>query len=451
MSKTYRPYSPTQSLLLPQSPLEWLPEGHLAFFILDVVAELDLSPIHAHYERELRGKPPHDPQMMLALLFYGYCVGVPSSRKIERKTHEDVAFRVLSAGQHPDHTRISEFRRIHGPVLNGLFLEVLTISMRAGLASLGHLVLDGTKEKANASKHKAMSYGRMKEKELLLKQKVKDLLCAAEEADQAEDAKYGKERRGEELPEDLRIAKTRLAKIRKLRAELEAEAVEQEKERASKGDGDEPPSGPSADLPEHQIPTENDGSPTRKAQRNFTDPESRIQKTGDGFIQGFNAQIVVDEDTQIIVAQAVTNQPPDVEHLAPLLLQAIGNCGAPPEKFTADAGYFSEANVAFCEGLGVDPYIATGRTKEDGPSECPQGRPPGGQTLKQQMDRKLRTKAGKAVYAKRKQVVEPVFGQVKGARGFRQFLRRGLVKVREEWALICLTHNLLKIHRWAAG
>src|SRR5712691_3332434 len=296
MAKTFQPYEPEQSLLFPPSPRDWLPEGHLAYFVMDVVRELDLGDIHAHYERELRGQPPYHQQMMVALLVYGYCTGVASSRKIERKTHEDIAFRVIAAGHHPDHTAVSEFRRIHLERLAGLFVQVLQLCQRAGLVKLGHVALDGTKVKANASKHKAMSYERMKAKEKELREKVKALLQAAENEDAYEEQRNGLTRRGDELPEELRRTKDRLAKIRAAKKALEEEARQQ----AKRDDDDEPKSG----LPSHQIPREKDGKPTAKAQRNFTDPDSRIQKSGDGFVQGYNAQIAIDEAQQIIVAQA---------------------------------------------------------------------------------------------------------------------------------------------------
>ena len=442
--KTFRPYSPRQSYLLPPSPLDWLPEDHVAYFILDVVSQLDLSRILAPYEREERGFPPHHPQMMLGLLLYGYCVGITSSRKIERKTYEDVAFRVVSGGTHPDHSCIADFRARHREAFADLFKEVLQLCIKAKLVKLGHIALDGTKMKANASKHKAMSYDRMKRQEAELGQKVERLLRAAEKADAEEDERYGKDRRGDELPEDLRHAETRLERIRAAKAELEAEA----KAQAKKGeDGNEPPTGGSTPLPRHQVPREKDGTPTPKAQRNFTDPDSRVQKTGDGFIQGYNCQAAVDAENQIIVAEAVTNQPPDVEHFIPMLEQVVANCGRKPRRASADSGYYSEKNVATAEAMGIDPYLATGRQKRgEPPLPPPRGRPPGDLTAKQKMARKLATRAGRAVYSRRKVIAEPPFGQIKQARGLRQFLLRGIDKVRAEWSLICLTHNLLKLH-----
>ncbi|MGH8322893.1 MAG: IS1182 family transposase [Steroidobacteraceae bacterium] len=468
MNKTYRPYEPDQSFLLPPSLQEWLPEDHLALFVLDVVKQLDLSVIYGHYERELRGFPPHHPRMMVTLLLYAYCVGVPSSRKIEKRTQEDVAFRVLCANTHPDHKCISEFRRIHLATLASLFVQVLKLCAKAGLVKLGHVALDGTKIKANASKHKAMSYERMKKDEAALEQKVAELLRDAEAADAAEDTAFGKDRRGDELPEDLRRAKDRLGRIRALKAELEAEAkeqavlaraqateqaqveaalVERKNVEAARSDDDEPPAPPSPEpLPMHQVPTGADGAPTPKAQRNFTDAESRIMKTGDGFVQGYNAQIAVDEAAQIIVALGVSNQSPDAQHFVPMLDRIVENCGATPERASADNGYFSEANLARAASRGIDAYVATGRTKHsntgDAPTESDE------HSVKGRMKAKLATDEGKRVYSRRKVIVEPVFGQIKN-RGFRNFLLRGLEKVRGEWSLIALSHNLLKLH--AAG
>lgn len=454
MSKTYRPYNPNQSFLLPPSPREWLPEGHLAYFVLDIVGELNLGPIFKYYEAERRGNPPHHPGMMVALLLYAYAVGVPSSRQIEKKTHEDVAFRVVAGGTHPDHTRISEFRRIHGKALQGLFLDVLKLCQKAGMVKLGHVAIDGTKVKANASKHKAMSYERMQKQEAELEAKVKQLLAAADVADAAEDAKYGAGRHGDELPEELRRSKDRLAKIREAKAALEAEAKEsRESSKAPKEprDPDSPSDGSNSELPSHKVKTKADGTPDAKAQRNFTDPDSRIQKTGSGFLQGYNCQAAVDAEHQIIVAQAVTNQPPDVEHLVPLTRQVMENCGAAPKKESADAGYFSEKNISVLQALGVDPYIATGRTKHGEQPPPILGRPPANLTAKQRMARKLLTKKGSAIYRRRKVIVEPVFGQIKGARSLRSFLMRGLTNVRVEWSLFCTTHNLLKLFRFAAA
>ncbi len=480
MAKSYRPWDPTQSFLLPPSPLEWLREGHLAYFVLDVVGELDLSSIErAVQAKDPRGERPYDPRMMTALLVYGYAVGVASSRKIERATDEDVAFRVIAAGARPDHTRISEFRRTHLAALAGLFVQVLRLCQAAGLVKLGHVALDGTKVKANASKHKAMSYDRMQRSERELRAEVDRLLAEAEQADRDEDARFGPARRGDELPEELSRRESRLARIREAKRQLEAEAsatrarelseraqhddgspaiqerrkkqaraaaqqAEEKAEAADKPTPDLAPRDPDA-LPSHQVEATAEGEPAPKAQRNFTDPESQIMKGSDGFVQAYNCQAAVDEAHQIIVAQAVTNQPPDVEHLRPMVNRIVQDCGAPPRTLTADAGYWSESNAAWCGSEGVDAYIATGRSKHGAAPALARGRPPKGLDARGWMQRKLTTKRGRAVYARRKAVVEPVFGQVKQARGFRQFLLRGLAKVQGEWALISLGHNLRKL------
>lgn len=424
--------------------MDWVPEGHLARFILDVVEQLDLTEIFEHYEREQRGYPPHHPQMMVALLLYGYSVGVASSRKMEKHCYEDVAFRVISGNTQPDHTCISEFRRIHLPSLAALFVQVLKLCEKAGLVKLGHVALDGTKIKANASKHKAMSYERMKKKDDELRAKVEELLRQAEQTDADEDARFGKDRRGDELPTELQRAESRRARIRELKAELEAEAKAQREAAAHDDSDDDSPPG-ATPLPSHQIPTKADGTPTDKAQRNFTDADSRIMKTGDGFIQGYNAQAAVDEAHQVIVGQALTNQPPDAEHLLPMLEEVVANCGRAPDEASADAGYFSESNVLGAIERGVDPHIAIGRRKHDEPAATVRGRSAKDLTFKELMARKLATKRGAKIYSRRKVIVEPVFGQIKN-RGFRQFLLRGLAKVRGEWSLITLTHNLLKLH-----
>ena len=319
------------------------------------------------------------------------------------------------------------------------------------MVKLGHVSLDGTKVKANASKHKAMSYERMQKDEQRLREKVAALLKAAAVADAEEDKTYGKDNRGDELPEDLRRAKDRLARIEELKAALEAEArAQHEAEKAAEGDDRDPPPPGAPPLPTHKVPRMKDGTPGPKSQRNFTDPESRIMKSGDGFVQRYNCQAAVDAEHQIIVAQAVTNQPPDVEHLIPMVEKVVQNCDGIPDKWSADAGYFSEQNVIEIVKWKIDPYIATGRRKHDEPSPTVRGRPPASLTIKQRMARKLATKQGAAVYARRKVIPEPVFGQIKEARGFRRFLLRGLAKVRAEWSLVALTHNLLKLHQAAS-
>jgi transposase/IS5 family transposase len=473
MSKSYRPWAPEQSYLLPPSPTDWLPEGHLAYFVLEVVRELDISAIEgAIQEKDSRGTRPYSPRMMTALLLYAYSVGVFSSRKIERGTYEDVAFRVIAAGQQPVYTTINGFRLDHRDALSGLFLQVLKLCRRAGLGSLGHVSLDGSKVQANASKHKAMSYARMAEEDKRLMAEIEKLLFSAEEADRRDDARYGEGQREEDLPESFRHKAGRQQKIREAMSALEAEAkearaaelrelAEKQRERASasddertrksattlatqsdakadklaprKDDDDEDPNGGAGDLPQHRVSTTADGAPAPKAQRNFTDADSRIMVRNGAFLQAFNAHLVVNED-QVIVAHAVTNQAPDVEHLVPMLEQVEDNCGVRPVALSADSGYFSEANARHCARAGIDAHIAVGR-KEDGAI----GRLP--------MHDKLTTSRGKELYARRKAIIEPVFGQIKQAMGFRRFSLRGLAKVPQEWGIVCLCHNLLKLWR----
>ena len=337
MSKTFVPYDPDQQLLLPAALQEWLPPDHLAYFISDVVDQLDLSEITVRY-REQRGGPPYHPRMMVKVLLYGYCTGVSSSRRIANRLHEDIAFRVLAANNTPDFRTVSDFRKDHLPSLSGLFLQVLALCQRAGLVKLGHVALDGTKVKASASKHKAMSYRRMKEKEAQLESEVAELLRRAQEVDEEEDRRYGRDKRGDELPEELSFREGRLKKIREAKAALEAEA-QAEAEQAEAG-GRNPP-----------------GVPDDKAQRNFTDAESRIMPGPGGrdFQQAYNCQAVVDDAHQVIVAARATNQPSDKNQGVPMMEQAIANAGAVPRELSADAGYYSAKAVDELYALGVDP------------------------------------------------------------------------------------------------
>lgn len=545
--KQYRPWAPDQTFLLPPSPRDWLPAEHLAYFILDVADTLDLGEIVREiHAKDPRGTQPYDPRLMVALLIYGYCTGVRSSRAIERATYEDIPFRVIAGECHPDHATISEFRRQHLKAFRGLFLAALKMCQEAGLVKLGNVALDGTKISANASKHKAMSYERMKRTEAELSAEVQQLLAEAEQADAAEDAKHGKGRRGDELPEELSRRESRLAKLRAAKAALEAEAArtradtvaeqarrarekaeaeadegEREKlaraaERASKKAADaealaakqaekasgpasptkeraaacspeaadlavpddvgpaeasaqegvpgaveaepgvitDPPSHAPKDgeappaLPHHRVKATKEGLPHDKAQRNFTDPDSRIMGKGKDFVQAYNGQIVVDEAHQIILATALTNQAADPEHLPYMLDQTLANCEAAPQALTADAGYFSAENAAYAAGREVDAFIAVQRQKrqeqdsEDNPAPLPDD-----SDARQKMAEKLRTPEGKAAYARRKAIVEPVFGQMKEAMGFRRFLVRGLDKARGEWDLAATAHNLLKLFR----
>jgi transposase len=432
MGKSYRPYYPDEELLLPPSLRDWLPENHLAYFVSDVVDNLDLSAMDAVYGDEKRGQPPYDPLMMTKVLVYGYCVGVFSSRKIERRLVEDIAFRVLAADNQPNFRTISDFRKIHLKTLAGLFEQVLQIALEAGAMKVGRVALDGTKVKANASKHKAMSYDRMQEKEKQLKAEVKQLLEQAEAADAAEDARYGKDRTGDELPAELERRETRLKKIKEAKRALQERARQQ-----AVTEGSDP----------------QQAKPKDKDQYNFTDPESRIMKGADGFVQAYNAQAAVEPDLQLIVGQTVTQAANDKQQLMPLVEVIEQQSGQRPEEVLADSGYCSEPNLEALESARnperrIEGYVATERQKHGEHREpCPKGPLPKGATRVDRMRRKLKTKAGKAVYAARKAIVEPVFGQIKQARGFRQFLMRGLEKVRGEWSLVCLTHNILKCYR----
>ena len=433
MPKGYRPYLPDQDLLLPPSLRDWLPEDHLVYFVSDVVDQLDLSAIHAWYGEEKRGQPPYDPVLMTKLLVYGYCTGVFSSRRLQKRIQEDIPFKVLAAGNEPDFRTISDFRKIHLVALEELFEQVLELALESGSVKLGRVSLDGTKIKANASKHKAMSYGRAKEKQQQLRQEVKELLAQAAAADEEEDRRHGN-RRGDELPEELRRRETRLAKIKQAK-----KAIEQRARQKATAEG-------------KSAAEAQQAKPGDKDQHNFTDPESRIMKSGDGFVQGYNAQAAVEAGLGLIVGQLVTQAANDKEQLQPMVEAIEQQAGQLPEAILADSGYCSEANLTYLESAEqperqIAAYVATGRQKH-GPyrQPCKCGPLPAGATRVDRMTRKLQTQIGKAVYAARKCVVEPVFGQIKQARGFRQFVLRGIQKVKGEWALVCLTHNILRLY-----
>ena len=436
MAKTYKPYQPEQDLLLPPSLKDWLPEKHLAYFVSEVVDELDLSGIEAVYAKELRGQPPYDPRMMTKLLVYGYCVGVYSARKIQQRLTEDVAFRVLAAGNEPDFRTIADFRKIHLQVLKGLFEQVLKMALELGAMKLGRVALDGSKVKANASKHKAMSYERMVEQEKAIGQQVKEMLEQAEAVDAEEDERYGKECAGDELPEELQRRETRLKRIREAKRALEERA----REKAQK-------EGKAVEK----------AQPKEKDQYNFTDPESRIMKSSsEGFVQAYNGQIVVEPEMQLIVGQAVTQAANDKEQVAPMMAVVEAQSGQRPEAVIADSGYCSEKNLEDLEseqqpGRRIEAFVATERPKHGERRVCARGPLPKDATRVERMKRKLLTKAGAAIYAARKGIVEPVFGQIKEARGFRRFSLRGLEKVKAEWALVCATHNILKMYRACYG
>ena len=454
--KTFRAYDPDQVLLMSPVLAEWIPDGDLAHFVSDLVESgaLDLSGIYASYEDE-RGFPPYDPRLMVKLLVYGYAVGVMSSRKLEAATHRDIALRMLCADQHPDFRSIARFRKRHLDALAGLFVQALRLCRAGGLVGLGTLALDGTKLRANASRHKAMSYERMGTKAAKLdaeiaeiQQRMKVLLGDAEAVDAAEDEQYGPDRRGDELPAELKRREDRLAVIREAQAELEAEALEAETERRAqmKVEGKTP-----------RAPRDGRDpfKPKPKAQRNFTDPESRIMKTSDGsFHQCYNGQAIVDSQTQVIVAADAFAMAADCPLLAPMLDQLAENLAAVDAELPAgaamiaDAGYFSEDNVQTVAGHGLDAYIATGRLKHgDSPALSLQDRVPGDATPKQRMAHKTKSEDGHAIYARRKAIVEPVFGQMDTTQDAKQLGLRGKPAARKQWQFQAAVHNLLKLYR----
>jgi transposase len=421
----------------------------MVYFLLDTVNELDISTITEKYEQTKRGFPPFHPRMMVALLLYSYCRGIFSSRKIMQACQERISFKVIAGDDIPNFRTISDFRKLHIKELQQLFVQVLQLCQEAGLVKLGHIALDGTKIKANASRHKAMSYGRMLKEEASLKEEIKQLLEKSEAIDQQEDDKYGPDHRGDELPEELARRESRLKRIQEAKKTLEAkarvaaqEAQKQREQEDSKTD-DKAKRGRRCKAVS-EIPADN-------KQYNFTDPESSIMKANNkGWDQCGNAQAAVDSANQIIVACDVTGQSNDKQQFEPMLEQAQDNVGQDKKikAASADSGYYSETNVKFAEDKEIDAYIATKRTKHNDPvPKVPRGRPPKDLTVQEKMARKLRTKKGRETYSKRKSIVEPVFGQIKGARGFVQFSLRGLEKMRGEWAIVCLTHNLLKLFR----
>lgn len=445
----FRDYNPDQLMLLPTDLKQWLPEDDLIYFLIDIVGELDLQPIYREYTYRKGGQPPYHPRMMLSLLFYAYCIGMPSSRKIEQATYQQIPFRVLTANQHPDHDTIANFRKRHLQSLAKLFVNVLQLCQKAGLVKLGHVSLDGTKVRANASRHKAMSYGRMDAKITELENQVQQMLSKAEACDQNEDALYGKGTRGNQLPQQLQFRQSRLEKIREAKKVLEAEAQAnfkaQRKEYQKKVKAREqrtdrrgrPPKAPSAD-------------PDPKRQYNFTDPDSRLMVDGatKSFQQSYNCQAAVDEEEQVIIASGVTQDTNDKLQVKPVVKKIKANLGNRlPDKMSADAGYFSEDNCKFLASQKIQAYIATEKTNQLSKHSAPGGRMPKNATLTERMTRKLQTRKGRSIYEKRKQIVEPVFGQIKEVRRLRRFSFRGIKNVAAEWDLICLTHNLLKLYR----
>jgi transposase len=435
MPREFRSYEPDQGLLLPPSLRDWLPEGHLAFFVSDAIDALDLGAFEARYGTEGPGKQAFDPRMMVKVLVYAYATGTFSSRKIAAKLVEDVAFRVLAADNFPAHRTIADFRQRHLPEFRELFVQVVQMAREVGLVKLGTIAVDGSKVKASASKHKAMSYRRMQEEEARLRREIRELTSRARRTDAEEDARHGSDRRGDELPAELARRTGRLAKIRAARERLEARQAEADREQGREP-GDEDRKGKPGKPFKRRF-----GEPEPKAQENFTDPDSRIMKRGSsGFEQCYNAQIAVDETERIIVATGVTQSAADAEQLIPLLDEVEANTGVPAARCLADAGYRSESNLQALESRQIDGYVAMGREK-DGTARAPSA----SLAATARMRRKLATKRGRETYRKRKWIGEPPFAWIKSAMGFDRFHLRGLSKVRSEWDLACLAANLRRM------
>ena len=435
MPTTFRRYQPDQDLLLPVSLREWLPEDHLAYFISEVVEELDLSAFYAPYEGDGRRKMPYEPSMMVKVLLYAYATGVFSSRKVARRLEEDVAFRVLAAGNFPQHRTICEFRRRHLGDFKSLFVQVVQIARVAGLVKLGTVAVDGTKVRANASKHKAMSYSRMKQEEQRLSEEIASMCEQASQIDDEEDARYGAERRGDELPEELQHRAGRLEKIRAAKARLEAQQREADESKGRHPDDDRRSPGGRGPRFKRDF-----GVPEDRAQSNFTDPESRIMKTTDGYQQCYNGQLVVDEEFQLIVAADLTANASDQGVLLDLIGRVEEQLQSRPEQLLGDAGYRKEDDFTALESLEIDAYISIGREAKTADSVDANKYP-----ATHRMQEKLSTPEGKELYRLRKYIIEAVNGWIKHVLGFRRFSIRGLGGAAGEWNLVCLATNLRRM------
>ena len=451
MGKTYRFYDQKQSLLLSPNIKDWLPKGHLALFISDIVDELDLTPIYSYYEKEDRGAPPYDPRMMTKVLFYAYATGIQSSRKIEKKQVEDISFRYLTANTNPNFRTISDFRKNHIDTLEDLFVQVLLLCVEAGLVKLGTVALDGMKVKANASLQNSKQHETLCKQEDRLRKKVQELLQHAEQIDEEEDRLFGEDKRGDELPPEFQREKERLQRIRKAKEQLEKkqeqryqqyqqnlrDRKQKEKETGKKLRGRKP----------HPVSKE----PDEQLKANTTDPESRIMKTRKGYVQGYNGQAMVEADSQIIVAADLVQDENDKHQQGPMILKVKQNLNRLPDKVTMDTGYWDEQELRKLDDE-IDLYVATTKNwkerKKLRDQPPPRGRIPKNMSYKDRMDRKLSTKKGKQVYKTRATSVEPTFGQIQN-RGLGELLLRGLRKGKGEWLLICLSHNLLKLWRAA--
>jgi transposase len=435
MPTTFRPYAPDQELLLPTSLLEWLPEDHLAYFISDAVDALDLSAFYVRYGGDGRRRAPFEPVMMVKVLVYSYATGIFSSRKMAQKLKEDVAFRVLGANNFPAHRTLREFRQLHLSELSELFVKVVKLAGEAGLVKLGRLGVDGTKVRANASKRKAMSYGRMQKEEERLKNEIEELLTRAEKQDRAEDREHG-DRQGDELPEELKRRSDRLKVIEAAKARLEACQREADEAAGRHEDDDGDTRGPTGRRCKRAL-----GEPPEKAQENFTDPESRIMMTTDGYQQCYNAQAAVDETHQLIVASDVGNNASDAGQLIPLVDQTRRNLGHKPIRVLADTGYASEETFEALEERRIRGYVALGREGKSSRIIDADHHP-----ATARMAKRLASASGKAHYRRRKAIPEPVFGWIKQVLGFRRFSMRGLESAKAEWNLVCLAVNLKRMH-----
>ena len=435
MPTSFRPYVPEQAFLLPPSLKEWLPSGHLSHFVSDMVEQLDLGPFYSRYGGDGRRRQPFNPLMMVKVLVYAYASGVFSSRKIAMRMQEDIAFRMLGANNAPAHRTIREFRQLHITEFSALFVQVVRLAKETGLVKLGRLGVDGTKVRASASKHKAMGYGRMKEEEIRLKQEIADLLKQAEVVDVAEDLEHGPDLAGNELPEELRRRESRLKVIVAAKARLEERQREEDQQIGRKPDDERRP--PSGRGPNYRRDF---GVPHDQAQENFTDPQSRIMKTQDGYQQCYNAQAAVDEGSLLIVANDLGNNASDQGQLIPLLEKTESNLNARPAMTLADAGYASEETLRELEKRGLPACVALGREGKSDRRVNAAKYP-----AKARMAEQLKTPEGKAHYRRRKVIPEPVFGWIKQALGFRRFSMRGLKNVKGEWDLICLVVNLKRI------
>src|SRR5829696_3440827 len=427
MPTTFRPYDPEQTPVLPSSPRDWLPEGHLAFFIAATVDNLDLSAFYQPYEGDGRRNSPFDPRMMVKILLYGYATGTFSSRKLAKKLYEDVAFRFLAGENFPAHRTIAEFRQRHLSAFRELFVQVVRLAKEVGLVRLGTVAIDGTKVKASASKHKAMSYGRMQKEEERLRAEIEELTSRASQADVEEDGRYGAENSGEEIPEELKRREGRLRRIREAQERLRIRQAEEDRQAGR--------------SPEKKSRAKRSfGEPKEKKQDDFTDPQSRIMKTSSGYDQCYNGQLAVDAESRLIVAAEVTQSAADAEQLLPMVEKCCESAQGVPLEVLADAGYRSEDNLRGLENQQIDGYVSLGREGKSQSVITGSENP-----ATSRMQEKLATKKGRETYGRRKGIVEPVNGWIKSVLGFRQFSLRGLAKVAGEWSLVCLALNLKQL------